>query len=254
VAPSSVNMRSGGTTPLTVYALRRDGFDGDITLSLKEPAGGITLAGGTIPGGQDQVRVTLTAPTAGLREPGKLTLEGRSTIAGQPAVRVATPAENMMQAFAYWHLVPSERLAAAVIGRGQQRGSASILSATPVKIPAGGTARVTTNLPTRTLFGLIEFDLSEPPDGITIQDVTSDGFVSQIILHADAAKAKPGLRSNLIVNVSLTPPAPTSQPATQPAAAAAKPTTQPAAAPRPAARRRPIGTLPAIPFEVVLPR
>ena len=40
VVPSSINARAGATVPLTVYALRRDGFAGDIALQLKDaPAG-----------------------------------------------------------------------------------------------------------------------------------------------------------------------------------------------------------------------
>ena len=43
-----------------------------------------------------------------------LRLEGRATIGGQEVVRPVVPAEDMMQAFAYWHLVPSQELVAAV--------------------------------------------------------------------------------------------------------------------------------------------
>ena len=40
VAPSSINARAGATVPITVYALRRDGFSGEIDLKLKDaPAG-----------------------------------------------------------------------------------------------------------------------------------------------------------------------------------------------------------------------
>ena len=40
VVPSSLSVRGGASVPLTVYALRRDGFTNEITLSLKDaPAG-----------------------------------------------------------------------------------------------------------------------------------------------------------------------------------------------------------------------
>ena len=44
-----------------------------------------------------------------------------------------------MQAFAYRHLVPAKELDVAVSGRFMNRMPLKILSATPVKIPAGGT-------------------------------------------------------------------------------------------------------------------
>ena len=45
-------------TPITVFALRKDGFSGDIALASKTP-GGNRDDGGVVPDGQDRVRVTL---------------------------------------------------------------------------------------------------------------------------------------------------------------------------------------------------
>ena len=41
VVPSSINVRAGATVPLTVYALRKDGFAGEIALALEGRAGGL---------------------------------------------------------------------------------------------------------------------------------------------------------------------------------------------------------------------
>ena len=38
VVPSSINARAGTSAPITVHALRRDGFAGDIALELEGPA------------------------------------------------------------------------------------------------------------------------------------------------------------------------------------------------------------------------
>ena len=40
MVPSSINARAGATVPVTVYALRRDGFAGDIVLKLKDAPSG----------------------------------------------------------------------------------------------------------------------------------------------------------------------------------------------------------------------
>jgi hypothetical protein len=43
--------------------------------------------------------------------------------------------------------------------------------------------------------------LSEPPDGVTIKNISPVPDGIEIVLQSDAAKTKPGLSGNLIVNV-----------------------------------------------------
>jgi hypothetical protein len=127
VVPSTVNARAGATVPLTVYALRKDGFCEDITLELKDPPGGFTLSGGWVPAGQDQVRLTLTVPSAPAQERVRLGLEGRAMIDGREVRRPAVPAEDMTQAFVYRHVVPADDLMVAITGRRWARGSPKLL-------------------------------------------------------------------------------------------------------------------------------
>jgi hypothetical protein len=110
-----------------------------------------------------------------------------------------------------------------------------ILSAMPVKIPAGGTARVQVGLPTSAPAGTFKLELSEPPEGISLQGVSPIGRGTEIVLRGDAAKVKPSLKGNLIVNVFMLP----NNPATAPAR------------PQAGQRRVSLGALPAIPFEIV---
>jgi hypothetical protein len=232
VVPSSISARAGMSVPVTVYALRRDGFSGDIALSLKGAPDGFELAGGWVPGSADKMRMTLTAPGSPDGGPVKLQLEGKATIQGKEVRHLATPAEDQMQAFLYRHLVPMDDLLVAVIGR--QRGG--IRFAMPegiVKIPSTGKVQVRIGGPTNLPAGQLRLSMSDGPEGISIQNVAAanDGFT--ITLVVDPAKAKPGLKGNLIIDLSVE-------------------REQPAAAGRPAARRRAqVGTLPAIPFEVV---
>jgi hypothetical protein len=117
VVPSSVNVRAGATAALTVYALRKDGFSDEIALTLRDAPSGFMLTGGKVPAGQDQAKVTLKVPPTPTKEPISLSLEGRATIQRQEVVRPAVPAEDMMQAFFYRHLVPAKELKVAVLGR-----------------------------------------------------------------------------------------------------------------------------------------
>jgi len=63
IVPSCINARPGNTIPVTLYALRKDEFNGPITVVLKEAPAGFILDGGLIPAGQDKVRATLTFPS-----------------------------------------------------------------------------------------------------------------------------------------------------------------------------------------------
>ncbi len=122
VVPSSLSARAGSTATLTVYALRKDGFTNDIIVFLSGAPDGFKLNGRTISGTNDQVRLTLTVPFMPRKQPVSLGLAGRAIIEGDTVIRPAVPAEDMMQAFAYRHLVPSESLEVAVLNRGRFGG------------------------------------------------------------------------------------------------------------------------------------
>jgi hypothetical protein len=234
LVPSSINVRAGANIPITVHALRRDAFGGEIALALKDAPSGWTLSGGWIPANQDKVRLTLAAPPVPSAEPVAIKLEGHATIRGKEVRRLAVPAEDMMQAFAYRHLVPAQECLAQVVGAAR-RGPASspkLDAARPVKIPSGGSAEVRIDVPRGRLPQQVQLALNEPPEGIFIQQVipARDGLA--ILLRTDASKVKPGLQGNLIVDAFSGGSAGRSGPQTN-------------------TRRVPLGTLPAIPFEVV---
>ena len=235
VSPSTINAAGGMNVPVTVTAIRKDGFDGDIALALRD-AGGFLVSGGLIPAGQPSVRITITPPPVATRDAIDVRVEGRALLDGKTIVREAMAADDRMQAFAYHHLVPADELRVMVSGRGGTRVSAKVLASQPLKIPAGGKIRVHASLPPGYgTFENIQFELSEPPAGITLAETSVVGTMANFTIVADSAKVPPELRGNLIVLVTgerVTP---------------ANAQTQ-----APAARRRvPLGALPAIAFEIV---
>jgi hypothetical protein len=135
VVPSSINARAGATVPITVHALRRDGFSGGIALTLKDAPTGFRLNGRRVPAGKDQVRLTLKVPPKPMKKSLSLYLEGRAVIQGREIVRTAIPADDMMQAFMYRHLVPAKDLKIAVIKRAKPRVPAKGRKAKAVKPP-----------------------------------------------------------------------------------------------------------------------
>ena len=239
LVPSGINAVGGITFPLTVYALRKDGFSGDIVLGLPGAPRGFTLSGAVLPAGRDQVRFTLTIPPVPPQEPFSLNLEGCAVIQGQKTCRTVVPAEDMMQAFAYRHLVPAQDLRVSVRrGAGVVRSAAKILSSLPVKIPLGQTVRIQVQGPLlpNGWIDKVQYELSEPPAGIALQDAFAGPNGTEILLQCDASKAKPGLKGNLIIPIFAERRAPSANN-------------------RPPNNRQriPLGTLPAVPFEIIPP-
>jgi hypothetical protein len=152
---------------------------------------------------------------------------------------LAVPADDMMQAFAYWHLVPASDLKVAVRRGAMLRIPIKVSSPEPLEIPAGGIARFQVHMPPlpANFLARVQYELSEPPEGIELRNASPGRDGTDLVLQCDAAKAKPGLKGNLIVNIS------------------AERVTQPANAKQQATRQRvSLGTLPAVPFEIVARR
>ena len=241
VVPSCVNLRPGETVPLTVYALRRDGFDGEIQLELNGAPEGYALSGARIPAGQEQMRVTLTAPASEQQdEPFRLNVQGRAQVAGNDLVRAAVAADDLMQAFLYRHLVPAEEMLVAPKSRKGGRGlklPTERLVGTKVKLAPGGTAEIVLPGGRRMPVDQLQFELNSPPEGITLKNVRKDRGQITLVLESDAEAVQPGLEGNLIVDLFLQ--------------RAAK---QVPGKKQEKARRIALGSLPAIQFKVVRTR
>ena len=123
ITPSGINGRAGASVPVTVQAVRKDGFSGDIYLALKDPSSGFVLDGGIIQAGQDKARVTVTFPPTTGGKPVALAMEGQATIGGSAIIHPAQPVDDMTQAFMYHHLVPAKELIAV---SNAQPGRASV--------------------------------------------------------------------------------------------------------------------------------
>ena len=230
VAPASLNLRAGSTVPVTVQAVRRDGFDAEIALKLKDAPADFTLSGAAIPAGQDRVRITLSVPRTPIGLPLSIQLTGHAGIDGREVSHTAAPAQDMEQAFAYHHLVPEDAWMVRVVGAGAG-GLPWRVVGQPVKLPAGGMTALELYMPPRFQNG-VRLALNEPPEGITIQSISEHQNGVSVVLNVQADKVKPGLKGNLILDAFRDAPPPANVKNAQ-------------------RRRQPLGTLPAIPFEVV---
>lgn len=236
MAPSAINAIGGATVPLIAEVQRIDGFDGNVELTLRDAPPGFVLSGGVIPAGQNRVRLTLSIPPTAARQTVKLQFEGRATVGGASIVRQAVPTDEMMQAFAYHHLVDADGFYVSIAGRGAA-APMRISAMQPVQIPVGGSAPVRIPLPAYRGFDKIDVALSDPPAGVTVGQVVVNAPGAEVTILADAHATAAGSRGNLIFMVSgeRIPPAAEQQTAAR------------------ASRRVPLGLLPAVPYEIVKP-
>jgi hypothetical protein len=110
VVPSSARVASKGETSLSVHAIRKDGFTGDIKLALKEPPVGVTSLPAIMTSTQTMARIRIKANLVATQEFVNLVIAGSAKIDDSVVVHEAVPAEDRMQAFLWRHLVPAQEL------------------------------------------------------------------------------------------------------------------------------------------------
>ena len=90
--PSSPVLRRGGSTIYRVIAFRRDGFDGEITVTAQGLPPGVSAKPLVLGGKTDQGFLTLWASPEAPAWTGPITISGVAKVAGQDLVRGARPA------------------------------------------------------------------------------------------------------------------------------------------------------------------
>ena len=112
--PSRICIRSKASASVTVYAIRKDGFDGPIKLSFKDLPEGLESPGATLAAKQEAVGLTLKTSLTAMEKPVNVTIVGTARVGDREIVHQAVPAEDRMQAFLWRHLLPAETLPALV--------------------------------------------------------------------------------------------------------------------------------------------
>lgn len=231
--PSGLSSSPGRAVPFRVHVIRKHGFDGEIEVRLVNAPAGFALSGGHVPPGVETTRMTLTPPQTPSARPVALRLEARASINGQMSTRPVIPAEDRMQAFLWTHLVPAEQLLFTFEGQGRRPPAIELAYHDTIRIPVGGEARIRVKAPKHPLLKDLQLSLTEPPEGMSIGDVSMmpDGFSFPIRAGETAAA---GLRDNLIVE----------------AFAEVEERARTGESAQPRKRRVPLGVLPAISAEI----
>lgn len=218
--PSCVNSRTGGTATVTVYALRRDDFSGDIHLNLKNAPPGVTLTGtnvfigNNVSTNQDKIQVTLKIPPKIPTGTYPFVLEGLATNSTQELRHVAVPADDLMQAFIYHHLVTAKEQLLAVNDPPRRISPLKLSVTPPVKLQIGATTSLRFNTPNVLEANLIMAELTTPPQGISIANITREEADVIVTIKVDGLKNPIGSKGNLVINSYSERPGPIPAPTT----------------------------------------
>ncbi len=100
----------GTNAYVNIYAIRKDGFNGPITLRLKEPVTGFEAKPVTLPAKAEKMQFHIRYTGKDLKESIPAVITGTAAISGKQKTQEAVPAEDHMQAFLWRHLVPAQEL------------------------------------------------------------------------------------------------------------------------------------------------
>ena len=114
LVPSQIVLRGKASASVTVYAIRKDGFDGPITLNFKGLPAGFESSGSTLAANKEVAGLAVKTSLAEMEKPVCLTVVGSAKIGDREIVNEAVPAEDRMQAFLWRHLLPADNLPALV--------------------------------------------------------------------------------------------------------------------------------------------
>jgi len=140
VVPSSIAMRSKGTAAVTVYAIRKDGYDGPIWLELKDPPEGFSASKVALQNDQEAARFTIKTTLTETDRPVDLTIIGRGRAGIREIDGAGVAAEDRMQAFLWRHLVPAQDFKAVVVDPARVIPPKRARRASPPKSPTPQTA------------------------------------------------------------------------------------------------------------------
>jgi hypothetical protein len=169
VNPRNPNVPKGGTIPLTVTAVRIDGFDGPIDVSLSNLPQGLHASSGVIAAGQVSTTIALSADSeANLNAAVPLKAMGHASVGGATIARVANPED---------HLKLISLMPRADILMGAETKE--------VTIEPGGSAQITVSIARQGDFrGRVPVEVRNLPPRVRVLDVGLNG----VLLNEDESK------------------------------------------------------------------
>lgn len=109
VMPDNLSVPAGANVVVQLKAIRRDGYSGPIRLHTEGLPPGFELAGAEVGAGKNQTILTLAAPPDAPPGVYKPRFRAEAEIDGKTVKHDVNAAEELMQAFFYYHTVPVDQ-------------------------------------------------------------------------------------------------------------------------------------------------
>ncbi len=192
-------LRGGATMALEVVTVRRDGFDGEIELSMDGLPEGVTAQGLTIPAGKSRGIMLVTADQNAPRAIANVSFSGRAVINGQEVIHPCRMAAMAWPIPDAWHEIPSPRLVTdvPVSVSGSEFAPVTIVPAEKKvwEVTAGEKLTIPLTHIRRSEFSAATLQLKTFGEGfeqVPMFDVSLDTDASQAVLDLAALKTAPG--------------------------------------------------------------
>jgi hypothetical protein len=194
-----LSLRGGATMALEVVALRRDGFDGEISLEMDQLPPGISARGLKMAAGQSRGIMLLTAADDAPRSLANARFIGRASVNGQETIRPARLASMAWPIPDAWGEIPRPRLLAdmAVSASGAEQAPLTIgpLASGPIEASGAGKLAIPLKLVRRSEFSGTTMQLRPMGcgfDRVAPFNVTLTEDKSEALLDLAALKLPPG--------------------------------------------------------------
>jgi hypothetical protein len=202
ITPDNPRLGQGDTAAITVAAVRRDEFAGDIALAVEGLPAGFTASEANIPAGQNEGRLTITAPPEAPLAILAPVIVGHASVGKETIVRRAESAEQMMQAFAYTHILPTAQLFLAVVPGSAFSLAPGVEAGKAVEVKPDSDTPLTIHVRRRSgAAGPVSFNPIRIANGaITTKSVQAAPDKDEATITLTVSKdAKPGLRQDVII-------------------------------------------------------
>lgn len=195
--PSALNAY-GATIPFKLMISRREGFAGTVEITVKDGPSGLKVDGSRIPQEADEILMTLSLPPGTTNGFHTIKLAAVATVAGKTVEREVVPADEVMQAFIYMHLLPASENILYIPKKVWALPFRNLPN--EITIKPGESKELVFNCPNhKSRDADMALELMSPPPGVSVTGGKLEGGQYAFTLRADS-KAK-NWKGNLVFHV-----------------------------------------------------